>query len=106
MAQIVEDRHDFLLGRDVQGGSRLICQKQSGFAHQRRCDHHPLQEAAGQLVGVLAQPAVSIRDADIVKELDDPMVGLWLPDAVVQNQPFSEKVTDRPDWVGSARGSW
>ena len=51
----------------VVGSSARIS---AGRAHQRHGDHHALAQAAGELVGILLEPARRGRDADAIEQVD------------------------------------
>jgi hypothetical protein len=62
----VRDQVEYLsLHRNVQGSCGFVGDKHRRIAGQRHGDHHALSHAARQLVGVLPQPALSIRNADL-----------------------------------------
>ena len=65
--QVGEDRHDLGLRGDVEGGGRLVGDQQLGLGDKRAGDHHALEHAAGELIGIRAQAPVGIGDADRVE---------------------------------------
>ena len=67
----------------VEGGGRLVGDEQVGVVGDRHGDHDPLAHAAGELVRVLVDPLLRLRDADQVEQLDRPRRRLLLLSAVV-----------------------
>jgi hypothetical protein len=98
-AAVVEDGHDLGLGGHVERGGRLVGQQQPRFGEQRGGDHHPLEQAAGELVRILAQAALPVLDADLGQHLDGPAGRLGCPDAQVGAQRLGHEVADPADRV-------
>ena len=65
---------DLRLRRHVERGRRLVGDQQVRVADQRHRDHHALPHAAGELVRVVVDPALGVRDADLPQELERPRV--------------------------------
>ena len=55
---VVEQVEDLRLDGDVESRGRLVGDEQLRLAGQGHGDHHPLAQAAGELVGIGAQPLV------------------------------------------------
>ena len=62
---------------------------------QRRGDHHSLQQAARELVRVLAEPAFGVRDADVREEAHHAASRPRpVSHAVIGDQRLGEEVAD------------
>ena len=89
---LVEDRHDLLLGGDVERRRRLVGQQQRRLAGHRGHDHDALQEAAGELVGLLPHPTLGVTDADVLQDRARPRArrrhgcGRWTVDQVLDQE--------------------
>ena len=93
---LVEDRHDLGLGGHVERGRRLVGQQQPRLDRQGRGDHHPLQQAARQLVRVLAQAAGGVVDPDVLQQMRPRAARRLLASAhAVGDQRLGEEVADR-----------
>ena len=55
LLQLTQQAKHLRLNSDVERGRRLIGDQQPRLAHQRHGDHRPLSQAAGQLMGKLAE---------------------------------------------------
>ena len=66
------------LGLDghVQRGGRLVGDQQLGVERHGHGDHRPLAHAAGELVRVVVDPAVRLRDAHQLEQFHGPGPGL------------------------------
>ena len=74
--QRFEKRQDLRLDRHVERGCRLIGDEQPWPAHQSHRNHHPLSQAAGELMGILLVSDLGRADADLLEHLDDLGPGL------------------------------
>ena len=74
--QLGQQVQDLRLDRHIERGGRLIGQDQRRRAHQRHGDHHPLAQAAGELVRVLLEAASRRGDADAVEQVDGALACL------------------------------
>ena len=61
---------DLVLDGDVERRGRLVGQQQLRPAGQRDRDHRALPHAAGELVRIVVEPPLRVRDADLVQQLD------------------------------------
>ena len=68
--QIPQEIQNLRLERRVEHRGRLVGDEQRRPAGERDGDHDPLAQAAGQLVRVVAVPAVGIRHPDRGEQLD------------------------------------
>ena len=89
--QLLEQRQDLRLDGDVQRGGRLVGDQQPGPAGQRHRDQRPLPHAAGELVRVLLEPPVRVRDADRVEQVPRPRA--WPRDRFIPRCRSSTSVT-------------
>jgi hypothetical protein len=64
VAQRAEERQHLRLDGDVESGRGLVRDDQVGAAGDGHGDHHPLAQAAGELVRVARHPRGGVRDAD------------------------------------------
>ena len=67
---VLQHVEDLRLHRDVQRGGRLVADDQVGVVGDRDGDDDALALTAGQLVRECAGPALGLRDADEVEQLD------------------------------------
>ena len=63
-----EQVEDLGLHGDVEGGGGLVGEEQLRAAGQGDGDRDPLAHAAGELVGVLVEPALGLGDADRLQQ--------------------------------------
>src|SRR4051794_26394930 len=97
--ELVEDRHHLGLRRHVERRGRLVGEQQPRLHEQRRGDHPPLQQAARQLVRVLAEPPLAVGDADVRERLDRAAPRLAGADPPQRPQRLGQEVADRPHRV-------
>ena len=74
-AEVGEQLEDLGLGRDVERGGGLVGDEHARSVGERHREHHPLAEAAGELVRVRARAADRVGDADRLEEVDRPQLG-------------------------------
>ena len=79
--QVGQQIQDLCLHRHVERGGRLVGDDQVRIVDQRHRDHRALPHAAGELVRILVDAPVRLRDADPVEHLDRPRAGPrpWTP---------------------------
>src|SRR5689334_6640154 len=70
--------HDLSLHGDVQRGGGLVRDQQLRVESQRHRDHRALPHAAGELVRVVRDPSLGVRDLHLVQELDRALAGVRL----------------------------
>ncbi len=78
-----EQPDDLRLHRHVEGRGRLVGHQQARIERQRQRDHRALQHAAGELVRVVVDAAMRMRNADQPQKLDGPRARLRLRDRFV-----------------------
>ena len=78
LAELLHQLQNLGLDGDVQCGRRLVGQYQVGVADQRHGDHHPLTHAPTELVWILAEAALRIRNAHLRQHLHSPLAGGFL----------------------------
>ncbi len=83
LLQVADEVEDLRLDGHVEGGRRLVGDEQLGVVDQRHRDHRALPHAAGELVRVVVDAAVGLRDADPVEQFDRAPAGGLLVDVVV-----------------------
>jgi hypothetical protein len=81
--QIADQVEDLRLDGHVERGGRLVGDQQLRVADQRHGDHGALPHPAGELVRVVVDPALGLRDADPAQHVDRPLAGHLLRDVVV-----------------------
>ena len=84
--ELGEQAQDLSLHRDVERRGRLVGDQQLGFAHQRHGDHHPLAQAARELVRELAEPQARRGDADAGQQIGRAIGGGLLAGAPMTAQ--------------------
>ena len=92
--KVGEQVEDLRLDGDVEGGGRLVRDDEVGLAHEGHRDHHPLAEAAGELVRVLPQPPLRPRDPDLLQQPHRPVTGRRRACPPVPPLRFDELVAD------------
>ena len=70
LLQVLQQVEDLRLHGHVERGGRLVGDQQLRVVDQRHRDHRALAHAAGELVRVVVDAAVRLRDADPVEHLD------------------------------------
>ena len=93
-AQAVEYRHHLGLGRDIQGGGRLVGQQQARLGQQGSRDHDPLQDPAGHLVRVLPEPLGPVLDTDLGERVGRAAARLLRRHSQVGAQGLGHEVPD------------
>ena len=68
VAQVADQAEDLGLDGDVQGRGRLVGDDEIGLTGHRHGDHHPLPQAAGQLVRECLHAARRVGDTDQVEQ--------------------------------------
>ena len=76
--RLVDEVEDLGLDGDVEGGGGLVGDEQLRLAGQRHGDHHPLAQAAGELVGVGVEALPGPGHVDQGEDLERPLAGLGL----------------------------
>ena len=67
---IFQQIQDLRLDSHVEGGGRLVGDQDFRLVGQRHGDHHPLALAAGQLMGIVGEPALGVANADQIEQFD------------------------------------
>ena len=75
VAQVPQQFQDLRLHGDVQGRGRLVGHDQARVQGQRGRNHDALLLPAGELVRVVVDPVLRIRDAHLAQGLDGPRLG-------------------------------
>ena len=91
-AQHVEDLR---LDGDVEGGGRLVGDEHVRVVGDGQGDRHPLAHAAGELVGVGAEPRGRPVQADELEQLDRPGPGRGTADPAVGLERLDEQLAHR-----------
>ncbi len=92
--QVVEQGKDLGLDGDIESGGRLVGDQQFRLAGERHGDHDALAEAAGKLVGVVAQAFGGVRHAHKAEHLGRPFERLVLGDLLMQDDAFGYLTPD------------
>src|SRR4051812_725744 len=87
-----EQVEDLRLDRHVERGRRLVGDQELRLARERDRDHRPLPHAAGELVGVVLNAILRVRDPDLVEQLDRARV----PRLAVHREVRLERLADLP----------
>ena len=83
LLQPVDHLQHLRLDRHVQRGRGLVSDEQRRAQGHRHGDHGPLAHAAGELVRVVIDPPVGLRDAHQSQQLDRPLLRGLLRDLLV-----------------------
>ena len=92
--QLVEQREDLRLDRDVERGRRLVGDQQRRIARERQRDHHPLPHAARQLMRILVEPLFRRRDLHELEHFQRALHRRGAIHAEVQRGGFGDLVAD------------
>ncbi len=95
----VDQIEDLRLDGHVERGRRLVGDQHPRRAREGDCDHHTLTQAAGQLVGVVAEPFVRTRHADEVEHFARTVERLLLRNVLMQPHCLGDLAPDRPGRV-------
>ena len=90
------------LDRDVERGGRLVGDQHVGLVRDRHRDHGALAHTAGELVRVVVDALLGLRDTDHVEQLDRALAHVVLAQVVVHRDRFGDLRTDA-DTRDSAR---
>jgi hypothetical protein len=99
LLQQLDEIEDLGLDGDVQGGGRLIRDEQRRAAGERHGDHGALAHAAGELMGVLLQLPLGLRDAHQLQHLQRQLAGLAPGLVLVEEDRLLDLVADLVDRV-------
>ena len=92
---IVEQHLEHLrLHGHVEGSGGLVGDEQVGLARDGHGDHGPLPHASRELVRVHPGPLAGLGNADEVEQLDRPLEGLLLADALVDAGHLADLLAD------------
>ena len=104
--QAADQLDDLRLDRHVERGRRLVGDQHVRVAGERHRDHRPLAHAARELVRVVVDARLGVRDADLREQLDGALApALRRPSRALGSSRRSGRRCGRP---GSATviGSW
>ena len=87
------------MDRDVERGRRFVGDQELRVAGERHRDHHPLAEAARELVRVRVEPLLGSRHADQAEHLERALIRLFLRDVAVQQHDLGDLASDLPGRV-------
>ena len=94
-AELADQRQDLRLDRHVERRRRLVRDQQVGVARERHRDHHALAHAARELVRVVVDAPLRLRDADGVEQLDRAAARVRLRDRLVRAAPARRSASRR-----------
>src|SRR6266700_468372 len=95
LLQVLQEVEDLRLDSDVERGGRLVGDQQVRIVDQGHGDHGTLPHTAGELVRVLVEPLLRLRDAHPVEHLDGPHPSLVLRHVVVDPVRLDDLPADR-----------
>ena len=93
--QVLQQRDDLCLDRNVQRGRRFVRDDQNRIGAQRQGDHYPLALAARELVRVGVDALDRCRDANSVEPADCLPPGLGIGKARVSLHRLGQLTADR-----------
>ena len=93
--EVVEQREDLRLDRDIKRGRRLVSDQQLRLTGQRHRDHDTLAQPAGELMRVVAEPLLRLGQAHQAEHLGGTIHGRCLARAAVQPDRLRHLVADR-----------
>ncbi len=89
-----DDAQHLRLDGDVQRSGGLVGDQQRRVQCHRHGDHRPLPHAAGELVRVVADPLVRVRNADQPEQLDRALARVVLAHVLVQPDHLDDLPAD------------
>ena len=92
--QILEQLQNLRLDGDVQRRGRLVGDQQLRLVGQRHGDHHALALAAGEFVGICAEAAFGVLQADQPQQFQGALAGLLGGKPLVDDQRFAHLLGD------------
>ena len=98
-ADLLHQRDDLRLHRDVERGRRLVGDEKLGIGRQRQRQHHALAHAARELVRIGVHPLRRRRDANLGQELDGTAAGIGLRHVRVRADRLGELSADAEDGI-------
>jgi oligopeptide/dipeptide ABC transporter ATP-binding protein len=90
---------DFGLRGDIERRRRLVGDQKARLAGKRHRDHHALTHPAGELMRILAHPALGCRNLHLAEHLDRSILRLGLTHLLVDANRFHDLGADREDRV-------
>src|SRR5258706_15796701 len=98
-SQTGDELENLRLDRHVERGGWLVGDQQLWIARERDGDHDALAHAAAELVGIRAQAASSVWNADGFHELTCPPAGFRLREAKMDLQGLDDLLLDTQHWI-------
>ena len=95
----VDELQNLRLNGHVQRGGRLVADQDLRVGGQGDGDDHALPHAAGQLEGVLVEPALRIGDAHSSQQLQRPLLRVTLGNLFVEQHGLGQLLADLHDGV-------
>jgi hypothetical protein len=86
---------DLCLRRHVERRGRLVRDQQVGLVDQRHRDHHALAHAARELVRVVVDSPVRVRDPDRLQQLERTQLRVAVRHVPMQHHRLDELLPDR-----------
>jgi hypothetical protein len=83
----------------TSSGGRLVGDQDVRPVGERHRDHHPLALAAGELVRILPEPRLRVRNLHLGQQLEPALRRLAAHELLVQHQAFAELGADGVDRV-------
>src|SRR6266511_3118637 len=74
--RLLEHREDLSLDRHVECSGRLVCDQERRIVRDRHRDHRALPHSPGELVRVLVESALGLRDPDRAQKADRTVLDL------------------------------
>ncbi len=93
--QVLEQREDLRLHRDIEGGGRLVGDEQVGPVGERHGDHHALALAAGKLMRIGAEPLGGIADPALAEQIQRAGTSLGLSAHAMHGKDLADLPLDR-----------
>jgi hypothetical protein len=92
--EVVEQRQNLRLNRDIEGRGGLIGDQQFGLAREGDGDHDPLALASGKLVGIGTELGLGPRETHQTEHLGRSIERMGLAPTPVLPQGLGDLVTD------------
>ena len=92
--QILQDRNDLRLDRNVERGRRLIGDHQRRLGAERERDHDALAHAAGEFVRIAVEALLGRGKTDLGQPRDRPLLRLLPPEGLMRQDRLGELIAD------------
>ena len=104
LLEAAHELQNLRLNGHIQRGSRLVGNNQIWLTDHGGADHHPLTQAAAELMGIAVVPALRLRDPHAAEHLDYLALRLIPAEVLVEHQHLRNLGARLDDGVETAHG--